>query len=221
MSSETSPVIRETHGTVNGRPRPRQTARFSVSESVSVRPCLCAFCRELTVANGRKRSQTVANDRQWSPTGRAVVHGLGCAFLCLSLSVCRERSRTVANGRERSRTVADGRRLSQTVANGRKRCATAVTCHSGFFARPLSASSLTPLAILLSMTSASGPLACDPSCAGALPVGISVCPLDAAYQPELLWRGALRCSCLAFINQFCEVSDGAWKCARRPSLPLR
>ena len=63
------------------------------------------------------------------------------------------------------------------------------------------------------MSSASAPLARDPSLAGALPVGISVCPLDATHQPELLWRGARRCSCLAYINQFCEVSDGAWKCA--------
>ena len=65
-----------------------------------------------------------------------------------------------------------------------------------------------------SMSSASAPLARDPSLAGALPVGISVCPLEAAHQPELLWRSARRCSsCLAYINQFCEVSDGAWKCA--------
>jgi hypothetical protein len=61
--------------------------------------------------------------------------------------------------------------------------------------------------------SATSPLACEPSCAGALPVGISVCPLDVAHQPELLWRGALRCACLAYINQYCSVSDGAWKCA--------
>ena len=59
----------------------------------------------------------------------------------------------------------------------------------------------------------SGPLACDPSCAGALPVGISVCPLDATLQPELLRRSPLRCVCLAYINQFCSVADGTWTCA--------
>ena len=77
---------------------------------------------------------------------------------------------------------------------------------------PLSSAMATPPTA--SMSSASAPLARDPSLAGALPVGISVCPLEAAHQPELLWRSARRCpSCLAYINQFCEVSDGAWKCA--------
>ena len=61
---------------------------------------------------------------------------------------------------------------------------------------------------------ATAPLASDPSSAGALPVGLSVCPLATEHQPELLWRSALRCSqCLAYINQFCTVGDGAWKCA--------
>ena len=59
------------------------------------------------------------------------------------------------------------------------------------------------------------PLACSPALAKALPVGLSVCPLSPAQPPpELLWRGALRCAkCLAYINQFCSVADGAWKCA--------
>ena len=123
--------------------------RVSLSESVSLSVCLCipdprrvSLCagreRSRTVANGsrtvadgRKRSQPIATDRQWSPTGRSVVLLAVCLFfqksiylsiyprarlrVSLSVSVCL--SRTVANGRERSQTVANGGKRSQTIAN--------------------------------------------------------------------------------------------------------
>ena len=87
----------------------------------------------------------------------------------------------------------------------------------------------------MSASSPSGPLACEPSCAGALPVGISVCPLDAAHEPALArYVGSANVALLPYASAYSvirilalpagiisAVAQSAFLAVRDPWTPLK